>query len=537
MPHPVVRAASSIRRLAISRPTGGLGRPAVWELTAIGLILAGAAALRIYDLGSLPYGISGDEATVGLEGERVLHDGWIGPYSPYAMGQPAGVLYATAVPLALFGKSFLALRLEPAMAGVLTVAAVYVVGRRNFGIVTALAAAALLAVSTWAIHFSRLAIPLGTWPLVGVLVAGSLFEALRSGSPRWWAAAGVFAAAGMYVYDAHNVFLAVIACFLVGVAFLRRKTLRPVVTGAAVMAGTFVLVALPMLAWIAEHPDAYTGHARYNTVLDDPGWSEGGVVAKARFLASRYVDYWDNLCCNPRPDANDATGYARLVPPLFLALAALGIILGLAYRRGPPVALGLVIVLVMPVASVVSEGGMARRGFVMLPFLALFAGLAIDVTSALVAARLRIGRTYAAAVALAFALAILAPRGIDGYFGGFRGSEEEHFTFAPELTNVALYLRDLRRDTHVYFFSARAPVTHEIMRYLAPGVSAEDRSREFGASEGLAIDRAAGKPVFVLMDAYLPRLTDIQRRYPGGRTYVLDGARGSVQYVAYEPPP
>ena len=108
------------------RPTGVLARPAAWELAVVGVILAGAAVLRIYDLGSLPYGMSGDEANVGLEGERILHDGWVGPYSPYAMGQPAGVLYATAVPLALFGKSVVALRLEPAIAGVLTVAALLV---------------------------------------------------------------------------------------------------------------------------------------------------------------------------------------------------------------------------------------------------------------------------------------------------------------------------------------------------------------------------------------------------------------------------
>jgi hypothetical protein len=133
-------------------------------------------------------------------------------------------------------------------------------------------------------------------------------------------------------------------------------------------------------------------------------------------------------------------------------------------------------------------------------------------------------------------LAVLAPRGVDDYFGGFRGSEEEHFTFTPELTNAALYLRDLPRDTHVYFYSARAPVTHEIVRFLAPGVSAEDRSLEFGNGKGQAIDRAAGIPVFILMDAYIPRLAAIQRRYPGGTTHVVEGRQDAIQYVAYAPP-
>ena len=49
--------------------------------------------------------------------------------------------------------------------------------------------------------------------------------------------------------------------------------------------------------------------------------------------------------------------------------AACGMLLGLWRRRGPPVALGITLVLVMPVAYVFSEGGVARRAFVILPFL------------------------------------------------------------------------------------------------------------------------------------------------------------------------
>src|SRR5262245_60614852 len=50
------------------------------EVLAVLLVMGVALALRTYHLTSLPFGLHGDEATTGLEGERILGEGQIGPY-------------------------------------------------------------------------------------------------------------------------------------------------------------------------------------------------------------------------------------------------------------------------------------------------------------------------------------------------------------------------------------------------------------------------------------------------------------------------
>ena len=494
-------------------------------------ILGSAAAFRLQNLGSIPYGISGDEATFGLEAERILDEGWIGPYSPYAAGQPAGVLYLGAVSVSILGKSFVALRLVPAIAGILTVLAVYAVARRSFGAAAGLVAAALMAVSSWAIHFSRFAIPVGVWPLLGLLTAGAVVEALRTGSLAWWACAGALAAAGVYVYDGHNVFLAILALFLAGTVAARRRDWRPITRGICVLAAAFALVALPMILWAARNPDGYLGHTRYNTIFNQRSWETlSGPGPKARFLTARYGDYWDQLCCQPIVDYADGTGLAPLGPAGFLGLAAFGMVFGLLRRRGPPVTLGVAIVLLMPLAWVFSEGGHARRAIVALPFLAIFAGVG---TSELI--RRAGDRRALVAAALVLLLGLVAYQSLDDYFGTFPRSAPERFVFAADLNHAFRYMKELPPNRHVYFYSSAASVTHEIRRFIAPDVLGEDRSREFGGNYSFAVEPDGKVPVFVFMDRYEGDVAEVRRLYPGGTT-VVSGARTDPAFVAYLAP-
>lgn len=508
--------------------------PIWWEATAVLATISVAAVFRLQHLSSIPYGITGDEATFGLEGRRILEEGPIGPYSPYAAGQPAGVLYAAAGSIWAFGSTIFAIRLVPAVAGILTVFALYAYARRNLGVVPGVLAATLLALSSWHIGLSRFAVPLAAWPLVSLLTTGALVEALRSGSWRWWAAAGAFAALGVYVYDAHNVFLAVVALFLIGVAMARRRDLRPLLLGMGAMAVAFAIVALPMIRYAAQHRDMYFGHTRYNTIFHQPAWKTlHGPVSKARFLARRYVDYWDRLCCHPRVDI-DGTGLAPPARAPFLALAGCGILLALWRRRGPPVALGITLVVLMPVASVLSEGGVARRAFVTLPFLALFGAFGV-VELVQAAARWRPALRVPVAAALAGLLGVLAYQNLDDYFGKLPGSDTERFYFASNMTDASFYMKGLPAGRHVYFYSAGASFTHEIRRFLAPDVAGENRSREFGGNYSFTVAKDGLVPVFMFLDAYEPDLPIVKRLYPGGQT-IVGGSKSSPSFLAYTVP-
>src|SRR5260221_7213075 len=101
-------------------------------------ITALAALIRCVDLGSVPYGLHGDEALTGLDARRILAEGWIGPYVyPSGLGQPAGPLYFTALVFAVFGESVSTLRGSMAVFGVATVLMTLGLAHRWFGRPTA----------------------------------------------------------------------------------------------------------------------------------------------------------------------------------------------------------------------------------------------------------------------------------------------------------------------------------------------------------------------------------------------------------------
>jgi hypothetical protein len=212
-------------------------------------------------------------------------------------------------------------------------------------------------------------------------------------------------------------------------------------------------------------------------------------------------------------------------------LAGYGTIVGLRRRRGPPVLLGLAIVLVMPVAAVLSEGGTARRAFVTLPVLAMLAGVgAADLFGR--TRRLRRPLPVVGAAGLGLLLALFAYGGVNGYFGKLPGSPEENFVFARPLTDASFFMRRLPPGRHVYFSSSAASVTHEIRRFLAPDVVAEDRSLNFGGNPTFGVAPDGLVPVFILLDTYEGDLGKIKRLHPGGRTIVVPGL-GGPEFVAY----
>ncbi len=114
-----------------------------------------AFALRFHNLETLPP-LHGDEGEMGLAALKVLENeappltavGW--------MDHPALFHYLQAGPVAIFGRTGLALRILSVVAGVLCIPLIYKLGRRGWGGVAGLAAAWLMTVSHLHIHFSRI---------------------------------------------------------------------------------------------------------------------------------------------------------------------------------------------------------------------------------------------------------------------------------------------------------------------------------------------------------------------------------------------
>ena len=125
-----------------------------------------AAVLRLWRLGTIPLGLHGDEAWTGLDAERVLDEGWIGPYLVSALGQPIGPVYWAAAVFAVLPDTTLVLRASMAFFGIATIPLSYVTFRLMFDRTVAVFAALLLAFMMWHLHLSRTAFMVQTAPFM-----------------------------------------------------------------------------------------------------------------------------------------------------------------------------------------------------------------------------------------------------------------------------------------------------------------------------------------------------------------------------------
>jgi 4-amino-4-deoxy-L-arabinose transferase-like glycosyltransferase len=500
-----------------------------------------AFTVRFHDLTTLPNGMHGDEAVAGLEAQRILDSGGIGPYSPPAAGQPAGPLYLFAVAVWAFGHSLFAVRLIPALVGSLTVPLLYAVVRRSLGVPTALMGAFFLAVMGWHIHFARVGFPLETWPFVVLLAVGALVEAVRSGSLKWWALAGALTSSGVYVYNGHVLMLGVAGVFLLGFLIVHRGApLMGDLSGIVMFASAGFVVALPMVSYAADSSNGYFEHFDRDTVTTTKEWKALNTpVDKLSFITGRYRDFWDRLSFDPELDGVDATGLTPIVPVLMLGLAAAGVAAALALRRTALVGMGVLTLALMPFGSALTVDGVARRSFAMAPFVAMFCAIAI-VEGVRGAAAL--GRRYQRAKPFAFAgagvaallTAVIAFQNIHDYFWTFRDAPLQEWVYVTEFTGSINYISHHSDGTFVYYLSERWSFNYEPRLFVAGSARGEDRSREF-AKYRLDVDPTKGRPLFVLVGNYKQILPELQRLYPGGDV-ATGGDAANPAFIAYTLP-
>src|SRR5207249_3747776 len=127
------------------------------------------------------------------------------------------------------------------------------------------------------------------------------------------------------------------------------------------------------------------------------------------------------------------------------------------------------------------------------------------------------GTRALAAATVVLPIVVIGWLTIHDYFWTWRHDALKRLVYSQQITSASLYMETLPPDAYVYFYSERNPFSLETRQFLAPDVEGEDRSSEFsgggGSIDGINRSRRA---VFVLLGAYLPLLSEIESRYPGG---------------------
>ncbi len=237
------------------------------EALLLAAVLAVAAGMRLYDLQRLPPGLWFDEGLAGLNALSILHDKRFRLYSDnreFFDGAPTNAEepmyhYLAALFVAILGPTVPALRLTSAVIGIATVGAFYGMVRTIWDGQRALLAALLLAVFRWHVHFSRTAFRTILVPLFACLFFWLWWQGVERKSRAWLIGAGIVLGLGFYTYFAFQLILPAWLCYWL-VRWVREKARRhDLLQGLIWPLGAAVVVALPLVGYLAANPDVARG--------------------------------------------------------------------------------------------------------------------------------------------------------------------------------------------------------------------------------------------------------------------------------------
>ncbi len=240
------------------------------------LLLLIGAGLRLWDAGRTPPGLYHDEAQNGLDALAVLETGEVPLYFPANNGREPLFIYLVTASIALLGRSPLAVRLPSFFVGFLTLAATYDLARVLWGRRAGRWALAVLAVTLWHVHLSRIGFRAVLLPLFTALFLGQLARGLRTPESKIhnpkskignWIAAGVLYGLSWYTYMAARFTpVALGVMVLYGLLFHRQQTLRAW-RGALVFCVVALLVLAPLGVYTLRHPDVVLARTGQVTIL------------------------------------------------------------------------------------------------------------------------------------------------------------------------------------------------------------------------------------------------------------------------------
>lgn len=224
------------------------------HLIILALLLLGAG-LRLATWGEVPPGLYHDEAFNGLDALRVLEGGYFPLYFAANNGREPLFLYLIAASVGVLGRSPLAVRLPAFFVGFLTLAATYDLARVLFNRRVARWTLAVLAVTLWHIHLSRMGFRAVLLPLFTALFLAQAARGVKTGRARNWLAAGALYGGLWYTYMAARFTpIALGAVLLLALLTQRRAALRHW-RGALLFCAAALLVLLPLGVYTLQHPE------------------------------------------------------------------------------------------------------------------------------------------------------------------------------------------------------------------------------------------------------------------------------------------
>jgi len=186
------------------------------------VILVIATFFRLWQLDFIPPGLYPDEAMNGNDALDLLQEGKFKLFYPENNGREGLFIWLIALSFSIFGASIWAIKIVPAIFGILTVLGIYLLAKELFSKYNevgsrciGLLASFFLAVSFWHINFSRIGFRAILVPFLLVFGFYFLFKGLRTKKALQFITSGIFFGLGFYTYISYRFVVLLLAFVLI----------------------------------------------------------------------------------------------------------------------------------------------------------------------------------------------------------------------------------------------------------------------------------------------------------------------------------
>jgi 4-amino-4-deoxy-L-arabinose transferase-like glycosyltransferase len=475
-----------------------------WEWRAVIVVVGIALLFRIHQFYDFPPGLWYDEAINGTDALDIMgHGNHLTVWRETNFGHSTLYFYLLMASFKLFGFTILAMRIVPVAAGLAAVVAFYFLARRLLGVVGALAATGMMAVSRYAVTFSRISWEASLVPLLEIMSVYFFVRALETRRKRDWFMAGGSLAAGLYTYAAYRMVPFIMAFFVLYLALTQWRLFRRNFLGLVFYFVSFLIVVAPLAQFVVRHPHQFNARANAVSVfkqIDREGSYaplRHNIVAVAKMM-------------NVRGDPNARHNLPN--EPMLDGISAALLILGMAvaawsfrdWRRGG--LLGWYLLALVPSAITITiENPSAIRDIGVIPPMFLLVGLAVDTLY-----RTFSVNAWARAVFAAIVLVLGAGAGAINYhvlFDRQATAFSVHDSFQAIFTQTAKVVAEHADQDRVYISPLQA---HPALATLAHG----KQYALYSPSANLIFPRG-DKDVLIVMDSQqFGVLPTLRRLYP-----------------------
>lgn len=505
-----------------------------WSNAEIGFVAAitlAAILIRGLQLDSIPWLLTGDEGSIGLSALQFANGEWDSPFNLAWFSFPSLFFMIPGAFIKVFGNTTTALRLPSAIAGALTVLALYGYARRAFGRIPALLASTMLAAFHFHIHFSRLGLN-NIWDgFFFVVVAGTLWRAWVREHPSYYIWPGVGMGLSIYFYATSRFIPVLVLCWVILAAIKDRAAVRKQAPGLLVMALASLAVALPLLAFFAHHPQEFM--APFTRVGALTEWLASEAIRTGNSVLSIILEQL-RLSSLAFFSVDLRMWYLPEIPmlmPLASTLFGLGCILLLLKSLDLRYNFLILWLLIGIVSGAASESTPAAQRYVFIaPPVMLVIGLTLAEGVRLFNLAWPKHSRWAFGLAGVLVLSI-AMGDLFFYFGDF-SARRKFGDINTETANVlAEYLQDVPTGTDAYFLAGRMGFyTHSTVPYLAPHVDGHEvlvpiaEYDEFDTNSDL---------LFLILPERVDEMEYLHSHYPGGFLQTHLGHEGQVLFISY----